>query len=138
MPALTCLQHRGFNSKRLTNSTESIDSLQAAHGNEPECDELAPMLTDNSPELMISPDVELTERSVPLSWNRKGYQSWIRGRGTRNRQEIGVCRRCDCFRAGIREDDPPADVPAMCVRLNQDQYLHVYVREALLRKKQSF
>ena len=96
------------------------------------------MLTDNSPELMISPDVELTERSVPLSWNRKGYQSWIRGRGTRNRQEIGVCRRCDCFRAGIREDDPPADVPAMCVRLNQDQYLHVYVREALLRKKQSF
>ena len=48
------------------NSTETIYSLQAAHGNEPEYDEPASLLTDNSPELMISTDVELTERSVQL------------------------------------------------------------------------
>ena len=47
-----------------TNSNESIDSLQATHGNELECDEPAFLLTNNSPERVISPDVKLSERNV--------------------------------------------------------------------------
>ena len=45
------------------NTTESVDSLQAAHGTEPHYDEPAALLTDNiSPELMTPDDVELTDR----------------------------------------------------------------------------
>ncbi|CAN0421590.1 unnamed protein product, partial [Scytosiphon promiscuus] len=70
------------------NSTESIDSLQAAHGNEPE------------------------------SGIEKATKAGLEGEALEIVKKAVFVDSIDCFRAGIREDDPPADVPAMCVRLN--------------------
>ena len=104
------------------NSTESIDSLQAVHANEPECDEPASLLTDNSPELMISPDVELTERSVQLQAGiEKATKSGLQGETLEIVKKAVFVDGVDCFRAEIQENDPPADVPAMRVRLNPGQ-----------------
>ncbi|CAN0316715.1 unnamed protein product [Scytosiphon promiscuus] len=96
-----------------------IDSLQAAHGTEPEYDDPACLLTDSSPELMIPDDVELTDRIVKLQAGiTMAEKAGLDGEALNIVKKAVFVDSVDCFRAGVRQDDPPADVPAMHVHLN--------------------
>ena len=88
---------------------------------------------------MLSPDVELTERSVQLQAGiEKDTKTGLEGEALEIVKKAVFVDGVYCFRTGIREDDPPAlSQSCVCVSI-QDQYLHVHVREALLRKKQNF
>ena len=100
------------------NSTESVDSLQAAHGNETEYDESASLLTDNSREIMRSANVELTDRIDHLRAGiEKTAKAGLDGEALEMVKNAVLVDKVECFRAGVRGDDPPADV-AICVRLN--------------------
>ena len=68
---------------------------------------------------MISTDVELSDRVDHLRAGiDKASKGGLGGEVLEIIKKVVTVDNADCFRAGIREYDPPADVPAMCVRLN--------------------
>ncbi|CAN0387489.1 unnamed protein product, partial [Laminaria digitata] len=79
----------------------------------------ASLLTDNSPELMISADVELSDRIIQLRAGiDQATEAGLDGEALGIVTKAVMVDSVECFRAGVREDDPPADVPPMRVRLN--------------------
>ncbi|CAN0274258.1 unnamed protein product, partial [Scytosiphon promiscuus] len=96
----------------------AVASLAAARGVATGPDPSEALLTDRAPSLLSAPDEELQERVRLL---QKGVDKAARaGMGSEVLGEIAhavLMEFAGSFRAGLRTEDPPADVPAMKVQL---------------------
>ena len=110
----------------------AIASLAAVRGAATDPDPSEVLLTDRAPSLINALDEKLQQRVRLL---KKGVDKAARaGMGNEGLGEVAhavMVESADSFRAGVRKEDPPADVPAMKVQLLPGHASSKFVRGVL-------